>query len=139
MNLVGQKLGHLTIIEFIGIIPYKGRIWKVRCDCGDESLRSSSRLNLNQRRNKEDGSIPMCKKCAMRKFLGARRKGTIRQKSVYLQTMRAIVNPSAIEMDPFLDCTWGAYEAFRSGLMEELEWEICPRRDWISEEELRKL
>lgn len=36
MNLLGQKFGKLTVIEFAGINKHKQSQWKCICDCGNE-------------------------------------------------------------------------------------------------------
>jgi len=37
-NLVGQKFGHLQVIESAGLWKNQWSAWKVRCDCGKEKI-----------------------------------------------------------------------------------------------------
>jgi hypothetical protein len=47
-NLIGQKFGRLTVIEFKGIKNFwkdrRESYWKVRCDCGNEKILRISNL-----------------------------------------------------------------------------------------------
>ena len=39
-NLVGERFGKLTVIEFAGVKKYgkkNARMWKCKCDCGNET------------------------------------------------------------------------------------------------------
>ena len=43
-NLVGQRFGHLTVIEDSGERSHRAVLWKCKCDCGNEKNITSSRL-----------------------------------------------------------------------------------------------
>lgn len=42
--LIGQKFNRLTVLEFVGTDTSKSRIWRCRCDCGNECIVRTSRL-----------------------------------------------------------------------------------------------
>ena len=47
-RLVGQKFGHLTVIEDTGKRLHRSIIWKCKCDCGNEHEVTSNNLNGGQ-------------------------------------------------------------------------------------------
>ena len=47
-RLIGQKFGHLTVIEDTGKRFYRSIIWKCKCDCGNEHEVTSNNLNGGQ-------------------------------------------------------------------------------------------
>lgn len=47
-RLVGQKFGHLTVIEDTGKRFHRSIIWKCKCDCGNEHEVTSNNLNGGQ-------------------------------------------------------------------------------------------
>lgn len=47
-NLVGRKFGRLTVQEFVGITPYKHRIWKCVCECGNISFPTTGNLTCGR-------------------------------------------------------------------------------------------
>lgn len=71
----------------------------------------------------------MCSECSVQNFVDCRDQARIRQKIINRNTIKDRVSPEMLKMDPFLDCSFEANEAFRSELMEVLEREICPRRE----------
>jgi hypothetical protein len=46
LNLLGKRFGRLTVLEPAGLNNYKipHRMWKCRCDCGTEVIKSEPRL-----------------------------------------------------------------------------------------------
>ena len=44
LDLAGKKFGRLTLIEVIGVNLSKQRIWKCRCDCGQEHSASQAHI-----------------------------------------------------------------------------------------------
>lgn len=54
LDLVGRKVGRLTVLEYKGVVNYT-RTWWCRCDCGNERLVSTS--NLTQEKVKSCGCI----------------------------------------------------------------------------------
>lgn len=53
-NLVGKKYGHLLILEYVGK-KYSHSLWKCKCDCGNETIKSIAFLNRSK--------YLMCEKC----------------------------------------------------------------------------
>ena len=53
LNLLGQKFGHLTVIERAGTTegPHKKAKWLCLCDCGNKIVRVSQSLRSNHRKN----------------------------------------------------------------------------------------
>ena len=47
-RLIGQRFGHLTVIEDTGKRLHRSIIWKCRCDCGNEHEVTSNNLNGGQ-------------------------------------------------------------------------------------------
>lgn len=47
-RLIGQRFGHLTIIEDTGKRLHRSVVWKCRCDCGNEHEVTSNNLNGGQ-------------------------------------------------------------------------------------------
>lgn len=47
-RLVGQRFGHLTVIEDTGKRLHRSIIWKCKCDCGNEHEVTSNNLNGGQ-------------------------------------------------------------------------------------------
>lgn len=48
---VGQRYGRLTIIESAGEDKYQSKLWKCRCDCGNEIITASNRLGSGTTRS----------------------------------------------------------------------------------------
>lgn len=44
MDLTGQKFGRLTIIEFVGRNRHYTPLWRCACECGSESIATTSNL-----------------------------------------------------------------------------------------------
>lgn len=44
INLAGKRLGKLTVIEMVDVIPKEGARWLCRCDCGNEKVISTKNL-----------------------------------------------------------------------------------------------
>ena len=47
-RLIGQRFGHLTVIEDTGKRLHRSIIWKCKCDCGNEHEVTSNNLNGGQ-------------------------------------------------------------------------------------------
>lgn len=45
VNLSGQKFGNLTAVEFVGLNNIKSSVWKFRCGCGSEIIRTGSQVS----------------------------------------------------------------------------------------------
>ena len=48
---IGNKYGHLTVIEEAGIDSSKHKLWKCRCDCGNEIIARGSRLRNGEKQD----------------------------------------------------------------------------------------
>jgi hypothetical protein len=46
---LGDRFGRLTTVEDLGVEPGKGRIWRCRCDCGNEVSVPAKQLKYKQR------------------------------------------------------------------------------------------
>lgn len=56
LDLVGQKFGRLTVIEFAGMNKWGGSLWKCECECGNQVIKSG--FNLRQGKTKSCGCLP---------------------------------------------------------------------------------
>lgn len=52
VDLAGQTFGYLTAIEFVGLNNVKSSVWKFRCVCGNEVVRTGSQV--------KNGAIRSC-------------------------------------------------------------------------------
>lgn len=43
-NLIGKRFNKLTVIEFIGNDKYRRKVWKCKCDCGNEINLDTARI-----------------------------------------------------------------------------------------------
>jgi hypothetical protein len=50
-NFTHKRFGRLTVSEFVGVIPGKGRSWACVCDCGGHKIVSASDLLRGQTRS----------------------------------------------------------------------------------------
>lgn len=57
-NLIGKRQGNITILSVEKVVPKIGRLWRCRCDCGEEFLASTSSLASGRK---------YCKSCALKK------------------------------------------------------------------------
>lgn len=57
--LIGKRQGSITILGIEKIVPKVGRLWRCRCDCGEEFLTSTSSLVSSGRK--------YCHTCALKK------------------------------------------------------------------------
>lgn len=51
INLVGQRFGRLTVLEYTGSRGSSGALWRCRCDCGNEIITSSAVLRRGTSRS----------------------------------------------------------------------------------------
>lgn len=58
-SLVGKRQGSITILGIEKVIPKTGRLWRCRCDCGEEFLAPTSSLVSGKRK--------YCRSCALKK------------------------------------------------------------------------
>ena len=49
LNLVGQRFGKLTVLEFVGLDSRQNSLWRCKCDCGNEIVLSNRRLKDTKR------------------------------------------------------------------------------------------
>ena len=61
-DLTGEKFGKFTVISLVKVDPNNGRIWLVRCDCGQESYKSTCKINTL----KKNKTPTACNKCRVR-------------------------------------------------------------------------
>jgi hypothetical protein len=59
-DLTGNKFGKFTVISLAKHKTGKGQIWLVRCDCGNESYKSTSDITRVSKRS----AMPMCHRCS---------------------------------------------------------------------------
>lgn len=57
-RLVGQRFGHLTVIEDSGERFHRAILWKCKCDCGNEKNITSSRLNSGHAKSCGNDNCP---------------------------------------------------------------------------------
>lgn len=73
-SLVGKRQGSITILGIEKVIPKTGRLWRCRCDCGEEFLAPTSSLVSGKRK--------YCRSCALKKS----RERTTKQLGTHLQS-----------------------------------------------------
>src|SRR3990172_6271743 len=47
-NLVGKRVGYLVVLKCIGYNKHGSRIWACQCDCGNQTILSTTLLSLNK-------------------------------------------------------------------------------------------
>ena len=47
IDITGQKFGKLTVLSYVGHGNDRSSLWKCRCDCGNEVIRTGDALHLN--------------------------------------------------------------------------------------------
>ena len=53
----GHRIGSLTVVEFAGRDP-RGRLWRLRCDCGEMTVRPAAALGVSVSRG-----VACCRSC----------------------------------------------------------------------------
>lgn len=97
-DLTGLKFGLLFVVELVGTNNSRNSLWRVRCDCGDETQVSGS--NLQRNHSKSCG-------CQKKKLLSARRSVNVAmQRFGLLVAMRPSGDKSSsgILWECFCDC-----------------------------------
>lgn len=51
INLVGEKHGKLSVVEYLGTNKYQQRMWKCVCDCGNEVIVTSHKITTYQKKS----------------------------------------------------------------------------------------
>ena len=52
IDLTGHRFGRLTAVEYLGVAPGGGALWRCRCECGEETKARSQNLR--------DGAVVSC-------------------------------------------------------------------------------
>ena len=47
-DLVGQRFGKLTVLEWHGTDKHRNTTWRCRCDCGNETVVRANALNMGR-------------------------------------------------------------------------------------------
>ena len=47
-DITGEKFSRLTVLEYAGVDKFRLRLWKCRCDCGNEIITAGARLRNGQ-------------------------------------------------------------------------------------------
>jgi hypothetical protein len=115
----GERYGELTAVEEMKC-DRNGILWKLRCDCGGFAYRYTRRLNLAVR----NGQSPSCARCLRELRSGAREERIERQ------------NDRIRDLWYERGTLWSDFETakLQARIMEDLELELCPRRNEDTEE-----
>lgn len=76
VDLTGRKFGKLTALEDVGLAR-KGRLWKLSCECGGETVRVASKLLGNSTKNSSCRGCEYSRRSNARSQHGAARGGKL--------------------------------------------------------------